>query len=138
MEKLIRLIRETFELNDERSVQRNHNYYWLDGCKYFLFYDKPIAKKDVQRVLDEIGKDGKSYPMSNNYLVIVVAETNDNFDIIDELQWMRGNGENVIFVLYNRKFNKLFYPTSIVLPLRYSYRRITKKIGKLFEQIKSA
>ena len=138
MEELIQLIKETFNLNEEESFQRGLKYYHLDGCKFVTFYDKPIAKKDIMKVLGEIGRDGKSYPMSQNFMVLVIGETDDEFVKTDGLEWMRGNGENAVFVLYNKRLNKLFYPTSIVLPLRYSYRRITKKINSLFEQIKSA
>ena len=133
METFINSIKETFNLVEEYSYQLTHKYYLLDGCKYVLFYDKPIAKNDIQNVLVEIEKDGKSYPLSQNYIALVIAETDDEFKK-DDLEWMNNGGENVVFVLCNKRLNKLFSPQSIVFPLRYSYRKITKKIGQLFEQ----
>ena len=139
MERLIQSIKETFNLNEEDSYQFDHKYYHLDGCKFVTFYDKPIAKNGIMNVLDEIEKDGKNYPMKQNYVVLVIGETDDDFPKNRGLEWANGEGrENVVFVLYNKRLDKLFYPASIVLPLRYSYRKITKKIGTLFEEIKSA
>ena len=119
-------------LNLSNSIQCVFNYYWVEGCKYLVFFEKEIDKNGISSILDTIGRDGKGYPFSSNYLIVVVAPISYAFYKSKDLYYARDVGENVAFILYNKNKNTIFYPTGFVFPLRFSYRKIIKKIKGCF------
>ena len=125
-------IRIMKELGLNNNFERVLNYYWVEGYKYLVFFEKEIDENDLPSILDIIGNDGTGYPFNSNYLIIVVAPITNGFFKSKDLYYARNVGENVVFVLYSVNNNTIFYPTGFVFPIRFSYRKLIKKIRECF------
>ncbi|MCR5184794.1 MAG: hypothetical protein K6C32_01765 [Bacilli bacterium] len=122
------------DIDPTKYISRLNKYYWIEGCKYILFVNRIVFADSFPKILDDIGHDGKSYPFNSNYLIIVIAPTHEQFDKKD-LYYERDLGENVVFVLYNETKRTVFYSTAFNFPLRFSYRKITRKIAGIILEL---
>lgn len=129
MIEMIHSIFRAIDIEIVEPIEKNLTYYHIEGCKYITLMDKDITEEEIERILDSIGRDGKTYPFNSDYLVIVAAETSGSFKS-EDLYFMRDAGEHVVFILRNKMTNQIFYPTSFVFPPRFSYRKILKRIAE--------
>ena len=127
---MIDTLLKEFEIEPDSAIHRTLDYYWIEGCKYLCFLNTELSSDSLSDTLETIGKDGESYPLSSNYLAIVVATTDEEFNPRD-LYLMKSIGENVVFVLLNRRLKKVYCPNGFVFPLRFSYRKLTAKIKEI-------
>ena len=127
MNNLVKQVLLSFDILDREPICKKKVYYWIEGYKYFCFIDDEINDNNITGLLNQIGDDCKNPPFNSNYLIIVIAKTSSSFKGKD-LYFARDIGENIALFLKNEKENKIYYPTGLVLPLRYSYRKIIKKL----------
>ena len=120
-------ILKAFNVSANDSIQRCFTYYQTAPYKYLHFCDGTITSKTIPGILETIGADGKSYPFNLQYLIIVIAETDEKMNG-KWLEFIGDAGELVVFLLHNRNSGDYYYPKHFQFPLRYAYRKDIKKI----------
>lgn len=130
MHNIIETIKSEFSISENDSIKRKLNYYWLEKRVFITFYQELITSSVFNSILEIIESDGESYPLSSDYIVLVFGQTNESLSPKD-LEFMKSFKENVIFVLYNKETNTLIHPSSSIFPLRFSYKKVLKRIEKL-------
>ncbi len=124
---MVDYVLEELGIEPKLVIHRKLDYYWAEGRKYLCFLKTELSAASFNNILETIGDDGKSYPFNSDYLVVVIAMTDEEHNP-KKLYYMRGVGENVAFVLLNKRLKKVFRPNCLIFPLKFSYRKLTSII----------
>lgn len=112
------------------KITCRYETYAIGNKKYLIFWDEVISKEKVSSMLQDIASETANKNLSAWKTLIVLGETEDEFNR-DELLHFDGVNTIVVFYLINTKSQKVFCNKSWIFPLGMNYRKHIKKIDNI-------